>query len=803
MTLVYAAAAWGAGLVLGQGLAPQVLHGRGWVLAPLLLGLLLTVLLLARTLETPSGRFRVLVLALCVATGAVRLALALPHGDPGEVASYLGSGPVTLQALILEDPVPRGRSRDEVLLRVRSLDPGDGQPREVRGTVLARVPTGADLLPGDLVAVAGTLQALPYGTSPSYTHYLLARDVDALLEAGTPEVLARGQAGFPWQALYALRRAARESIQRILPDPQAGLLTGILLGQKRALPSEVMDRFNATGISHIVVISGWNIAVLAALVARACWPWLGRRGAGIASIGAVWAYVLFVGLEPPVVRAGITGTLALLALLLHREALALNSLAAAGIAMTVWRPFLLWDASFQLSFAATLGLIAFASPLEAAVRNWLSRRLPKDLAARLVAWLNEPLFVSLAAQAMVLPLLLHGFGRLSLVAPLANLLVLPAQPLLLAWGAAATLAGLVWTPLGQALGAGAWLLLSWTLGVADVLGRLPFASLAVPPWDWGLVVLYYLVLGGAVWLLRHPPRARRELLARGLAPVRQHGPFLGGTLLALLAAVAAAQGRPDGRLHLWFLDVGQGDAILLQGPDGHQVLVDGGPDPQVLQRVLARTLPFWDRTLDLVVLTHADGDHAGGLVDLLSRYRVGQVLVAGFPADEPAARQWGAQVEEAGLPLLVAQRGMVLDLGGGALAEVLHPPLGGVPAFLPGDNNGSLVLRVRFGSVAVLLAGDLEREGEEFLLRTGQDLQSTVLKVAHHGSARGTADPFLEAVGPEVAIVSVGTGNRFGHPAAAVLERLAERGVAVLRTDLQGTVEVLTDGRTLWVRTER
>ncbi|MGC8839638.1 MAG: ComEC/Rec2 family competence protein, partial [Anaerolineae bacterium] len=519
-------------------------------------------------------------------------------------------------------------------------------------------------------------------------------------------------------------------------------------------------------------------------------------------IVGVWAYVLFVGLEPPVVRAGLTGTLALLALLLHRQALALNSLAAAGIAMTAWRPFLLWDASFQLSFAATLGLIAFASPLEAAARRWLSRHLPEALAVRLVAWLNEPLFVSLAAQIMVLPLLLHGFGRLSLVAPLANLLVLPAQPLLMAWGAAATATGMVWMPLGQALGAVAWLLLSWTLGVADALARLPFASLKVPPWGWGPVVLFYLVLGGTMWLLRRPQEARRALYAQGLAFARQHASALGLTALLLLAAVASARGLPDGRLHVWFLDVGQGDAILVQSPDGHQMLVDGGPDPQVLQRALGKVLPFWDRSLDLVALTHPDGDHAGGLVGLLERYRVGRALAAGLPADEPAARQWHVQVEEAGLPLVVAQRGMVLDLGGGALGEVLHPP-GDTPAPLPGDNNGSLVLRVRFGGVALLLTGDLEQGGEEVLLRSGQPLQSAVLKVAHHGSARGTTSAFLEAVGPDLAIVSVGTGNRFGHPAAAVLERLAERGIGVLRTDLRGTVEVLTDGQSLWVRTER
>ncbi|MBC7225576.1 MAG: ComEC/Rec2 family competence protein, partial [Anaerolineae bacterium] len=333
-----------------------------------------------------------------------------------------------------------------------------------------------------------------------------------------------GQGNPLLQALHALRRAALASIRRILPEPQAGLLAGILLGQKRALPLEVMDQFNATGISHIVVISGWNITVLAALIARACRSWLGRRGAALASLAGVWVYVLFVGLEPPVVRAGVAGTLGLLALLLHRNALAWNSLAAAGIAMTAWRPFLLWDASFQLSFAATLGLIAFASPLEAAARRWLARHLPEEVAARVVAWCNEPLFVSLAAQVMVLPLLVHGFGRLSLVAPLANLLVLPAQPLLMAWGALATALGMAWTPAGQVPGAVAWLLLTWTLGVADFLARLPFASLEVPRWGWGLVVGYYLLLGAGVWLWRQPPKARRQRLGQAVAFARCFNP---------------------------------------------------------------------------------------------------------------------------------------------------------------------------------------------------------------------------------------------------------------------------------------
>lgn len=802
MALISAALAWAGGLLLGRWLGPQVAHGNMPLAGAVLLGLLLSLLLVGRCFEPGSSARRHLLLGgLFLVAGGARLPLALPRGTPDEIAFHTSQGPVVLQALVAEEPVPTGRQQ-ELLLQARRLvdrDPSQG----VRGLVQARVSGAGPLHYGDLVEVHGRLAPLPYADSPSYTDYLLARGIHAQLQAEAIQVLARGQGSLWKHVLLRVREAVQSAVRRILPEPQAGLLLGVLLGQKRALPQSVMDRFNATGLSHIVVVSGWNITVVAALLARLFGPWLGRRRATLASLLGVAAYVLLVGLEPPVVRAGITGSLTLVALLLGRTAFALTSLAAAGMAMTAWQPFLLWDASFQLSFAATVGLIFLAAPLEQGVSSWLSQRLPEDRSRRVLGWLKEPLLVSLAAQVMVLPLLLHYFGRLPLIAPLTNLLVLPAQPLLMAWGAAAAAAGMVWLPLGQVVGAVAWLFLTWTLGVADVLARLPYASLEVAPWGWGGVVAYYLALAAGFWFLRTEPEARRERLARLWSALREGAGLLGVAMVLALVAAAALVHLPDGRLHVWFLDVGQGDAILMQSPGGRQVLVDGGPDPMVLLPALSKAMPFWDRSLDLVVLTHPDGDHVSGLTDVPGRYAIAQVLETALPHDEPSARQWQEEVQGAGIPILLAERGMVLDLGDGVLLEVLHPPPSWRPAKAGDDNNGSIVLRVTHGGVSFLLTGDLERAGEAELLRQGLPLGSTVLKVAHHGSGRGSTEPFLEAVRPQLAVVSVGAGNRFGHPADAVLTRLESLGVPVLRTDLQGSVEVITDGRGVWYRTAR
>ncbi len=272
--------------------------------------------------------------------------------------------------------------------------------------------------------------------------------------------------------------------------------------------------------------------------------------------------------------------------------------------------------------------------------------------------------------------------------------------------------------------------------------------------------------------------------------------------LAVLAVVAwlALAGLPDGKLHVYFLDVGQGDAILVVAPDGRQILVDGGPSPTALLNELGAVLPFWDRSLDLVVLTHPDADHMIGLVALPQRYRIAQVLDVPQSDLAPDAEPWLAGLRSAAVPRRYAQRGSSFAVGD-LLVNVLNPgpePLTGTAS---DDNNNATVLRLEYGRISLLLTGDAEREAEEVLIATGAPLRADVLKVGHHGSNSATSAAFMAAVSPQVAIISVGADNHFGHPHPAVLERLA--GIEMLRTDLNGRIEVVSDGKSMWVKTER
>ncbi len=242
--------------------------------------------------------------------------------------------------------------------------------------------------------------------------------------------------------------------------------------------------------------------------------------------------------------------------------------------------------------------------------------------------------------------------------------------------------------------------------------------------------------------------------------------------LVFLLALAwfALRSLPDGRLHVWFLDVGQGDAILIRTPDGRHILVDGGPSPSALLDQLGEVLPFWARSLDLVVLTHPDADHAAGLIPVFDRYRVAGVVDTVSPGEKNSAA-WLAAAGASKARRQEAVRGLRI-VAGALVLTVLNPASQNSP--IDDGNNGSIVLRLDYGRSSALLTGDAEGEAEQAMLAAGVPLRADVLKVGHHGSSASTSAQFLAAVQPRLAVISVGAENRFGHPSPELLARLAQ-----------------------------
>jgi len=785
VTLLYLGCAWLAGIWLASFLFPP-----RWALGVALLLSLLSLLLGWR-----EARLRLINLSLLfLFLGAFRYLVALPHFDETSLAYYNGHT-VTLEGVVVGEPDLRDQWV-KLRLEAKRLKV-EGQWREVRGLALVHTRRYPGYAYGDLLEVEGELETPPEFEAFSYKDYLAQQGIYTLLRYPQIDRLAQGQGNPFYTALYVLKDKAQATIRALISEPEASLLSGILLGRDSEIPRDLLDDFNRTQTTHIIVISGFNISIVAGLLTYIGQRILSRNRSLYFALSGIVLYTLFVGAAPSVVRAAIMGSLYIIAIHLGRQAHALISLVVAAFLMTLLNPFTLWELGFQLSFAATLGLILFVPSWQ----GWLVSRLDNlswGVLSSGLKILGESIVVTLAAQIWVLPIILHNFRQFSLVSLLSNALIVPAQAGVMTLGGAATILGLIFRPLGQVLAWAAWLPLAWTVFVVRRTAGWPWAAVDIGGFSLGLAALFYGVLI-ALWMVRGSSFSGRGVekpLAKRL-PMRA---ILGTLTVAALLVWLALFTLPDGRLRVSFLDVGQGDSILIESPSGHQILVDGGPSPAAVTSALGKAVPFWDHSLDLVILTHPQDDHLVGLIGVLERYQVGLLLDSGEECASEACQRFWELVEGKEIPYRKVEGGMRVELGDGVRIEILHPPsalLRGTPSDV---NNNSVVIRVTMRRASLLLTGDIGEEGERALLASGQPLRSLVLKAPHHGAATSLTPPFLREVSPQLVIISVGE-NKFGHPAPETLAKLSS--LTTLRTDEEGTIEVVTDGERYWVVTER
>jgi competence protein ComEC len=748
----------------------------------------------------PSSARRRCTSAAAVAFGAALVAFRLALVAPGHEVPTLPStdGPWSASVLSVGSP------RDGRQVATLALDRPSG-PR-----VYATLPRYPEVVAGESVLVDGSLEPPP---DDDFGSWLRRTGVAGTLRARTlsPGVGAERGSASP---IEALRRGSDEALRTSLPEPAAGLASGILVGLRERVDRALAADFTTAGVSHVVAISGWNIAIVGATV-TALLRSRGRRVRSIATIAVVVVYTLFAGASPSVVRAAAMAGVVLLARESGRAGQAATALGLAAGLLLVADPGMATDAGFQLSVLATAGLLAWATPTGVLVDRWTGGRLP--------AWLTETLSLSLAAQLATLPVVLGSFGRLSLVAPAANLMIAPLVAPAMALGLAALLGGWVaqvagWGAVATAGGLPGWLVLTILITLVETAASIPGASVAVPP---PLDVLAG--VGAGLVAIALAPALRPRLVGRLKrpagpgspepasarrrtdAPRRRSTRLVGLALAVAVAGVAVAAIRmPDGRTRVTVLDVGQGDAILLEGERGGRMLVDGGPDPDRLLIALDARLPPWDRRLDLVVLTHPHEDHVAGLPLLLERYRVGRVLEPGMRGPGPSYRALTTWLTDRGVKAERLSTGDRLRVDTVEL-EVVWPDAIAVQ-FEPPDegreiNGVSVVLLGRIGTGRFLLTGDAEDDVDPTLVSRGLP-RVDLLKVAHHGSRTASSAAFLGAVRPAVAVISVGADNPYGHPARETIGRLDAVGARVLRTDLDGSVTATFDGRAWAVRTE-
>ncbi|MFO7773870.1 MAG: DNA internalization-related competence protein ComEC/Rec2 [Dehalococcoidia bacterium] len=808
MWLLYVSCTWVGGVFLGSKMGLPLLALLSGLIPFLLIPLL------------PNSKKRLLVAGLClfaIVAGGLRFPSSLPQADEHSLCFYNDRGIVEMHGMVAGEPDIRDRFC--LLTFSASQVTVNSESKEVSGNALVRVPRYPVYRYGDVLTIAGKLETPPQVPDFDYGDYLARQGIYSVIYYPGVEVLASGQGFKPLQWIYSLRQQLSVSFARALPEPQGSLAQGILLGLRGNIPDSLYHAFSRTGTAHLLAISGLHMSIILAMFLSFGILVFGRRR-GIyiwVALTSIWIYALLAGMRPPLIRAATMGSLFLIAEYLGRQRSAIIALAFAAAVMVGIQPHLLWSVSFQLSFSAMAGLVLLFPYFQAWGRKGITALFrDRQVLATTGSMIADVFAASLAAVVAVWPLIAYNFGVVSLVTLPATFLSLPALPFIIVTAALVALAGLFTLFAAQILGWLSWLFLSYLVIVVQSFDALPYSSLevtAVAAWHvWG----YYAILAGVIAFLNH----RKQLadfssrLTSGMKSAAEAIPkpcsrFSAKWLVPPLLVIAilvwsVVLTMPGDKLHVSFLDVGQGDAILIQTPKGQNILIDGGPDSQRINLELSKKLPFWDRTIDLVVCTQPQADHVTGLVDVLQRYEVKQVLEPGVPYHSSVYREWLRIIEGKGIEYKVARAGQEIDLGNGIKIEILNPP----SQFFQGtscdiDNNG-IVLKLTWNRVSFLFTADIREEAEFELIMQRASLKSTVLKVSHHGSMTSTTWQFLAAVDPEVAVISAGADNPFGHPSPEVVERLIDRlgEDTVYRTDKQGTIELITDGERLWVKTE-
>ncbi|SDF05556.1 DNA internalization-related competence protein ComEC/Rec2 [Sporomusa acidovorans] len=641
---------------------------------------------------------------------------------------------------------------------------------------------------GDKVAVNGKVLNLHRYNNPGQIDLTAApkrQGITARMNGQEESVrLLATSPNYSWQAALAKWRDGMiTGLKKVMPANDAAILTAVLFGGYRGIDKSVITDFTATGLIHILSVSGAHIALVAGMI-----RWFGKRlrwGPVLTLSLAALVIILYAcmsGLTPPVIRSALMGLISLLAVLLERDNYTPVALAGTALGMLIYQPLLLFDISFQLSFGATAGLVFLYQRTTGYLSQWPS-------------WLAGPCAVTLAAQLGVMPVIAWYFNNFSLISFVANIVVLPVAEWVIILGLAGVIIYTVVPVVGSIVFVFCSLLIGFVMMLTSLLAAVPYSSVYIPSVGIAGSAIYYSLLAWMYgWRPFHLP---------GPGKMIKEWPYATAFTVMLLICVIIVYNCYPKPLTVHFIDVGQGDAILIVTPHGRTALVDtggtmGDTDFDIGERVVVPYLKHYGVTgLDYLILTHGHQDHAGGAAGIAGSIRVAAVLLPQEEHSQAVQALLHTKPAVAVIPTYTGQKirldGVIIriDQAVGEHTENGHAPRG---------NEVSSVIRVSYGEHSFLLTGDLEAQGEAALLAKNV-APCTVLKVGHHGSRTSTTEPFLQAVTPEFAVISAGYGNRFGHPHSETIQRLAARKIEIYRTDRQGAIVFCSDGKTMTVDT--
>lgn len=571
----------------------------------------------------------------------------------------------------------------------------------------------------------------------------------------------------------------------------AEFLKGLLIGERSGISVSTRQAFTNSGVAHVLAVSGSNVVVVAAvfffvfgLLRFPKWAIV------LSSILVLILYMLVTGSQPPVVRATVISSIFLLGSLVQVKSNPYNSLGVAAVIILAYDARQLFDVGFQLSFVAVLSIVY----LYPKMNSWISHLGSESVIRKAIVWTLRVCAVSLAASLGTLPLTAVYFGKVSLIGLLANIVVIPAVGASVILGFVTILSGLFSIWVAATYAAVNQLLLDVTLWVIQMTGAAPFAFMETSRF----LPIYALPFYAALLLVFNFTEKRD---AKTLTFV-----LLLSLNLVVFVPTPEALAASNGMLRVSFLDVGQGDASVVELPDGKVIVIDVGPranEYDAGERVVAAFLKRRGVTrVDMLVISHPHDDHFGGAPYILEHFDVDNVLESGQAINTPIFELYSRSLCEERCHVDTARSGMCVKIFSGVRLYIVAP----TQTFIDTDtthrhlnlNNTSVAMRMQFGDVSFFFSGDAEADAEEGMVRQyGGFLKSALLKTGHHGSNTGSTQDFLNAVQPRWAVISVGRLNNFGHPSREVIARLQEMQTEVCRTDEDGAIIFESDGKTV------
>lgn len=761
-----------------------------------------------------------LCIPLAFTLGMLRLEYAIPEpcAENSRAVSCLYDTFDTFVAIIVREPDVREKNT-RYQVRVDSVD----------GDILVFGPTYPVYTFGDVIEFQCVLEQPSYIEDFNYPGYLAKEGVYALCYQ--PEHIERvSHITYPRytlrgviQQLMMFRQFAKQRIDQSVPYPASTLVNSLVLGLKQELPERVRFFFSQTGTSHIVAISGMHLIIISTIITRIGYGLrLSRKQSVLAALIIIVFFIAMVGFKSSALRAGIFSAASILALYVQRPKRMFTVIVVTALLLLLYNPLVLvHDVGFGLSFMAVMGIMYIGPYVEKKLK-----RVPEGFFK-----LRTTLSTTISAQIGVAPLIMYQFGSISVISILANVLIVPLVSVLISLGIITILASSVSSTIASWIGIGIHIIVTYVLFIVETLGTLPFASIHIPLSAVGMITLYVMgILCGYIYthkkvsVLVHSLKKQffsevsrsketyvpyQEIISETIdlgvfeqedidepQPLKKRvlsKKWL--TLIVTISVIGMGIGiwvrtpQPSG-VRITILDVGQGDAHLIQTSEGHTILIDGGPDDTIIEK-LSQYMGASNHTIDMMILTHPHADHVTGLVEVLDRYQVDRVIGTGVLYDTSVYHTWQNMITEQEIPFeyAVAPKKYIFETDTGDVVFDIVYPFEDVSETVYEDvNESSIVVRMSYNGTRVLFTGDISVTNEQEMLDASINLQADILKVPHQGSDTSSSVEFLEAVHPTYAAIPVGKDNEFGHPSLRILRRLERAGALIYRTDNDGDI---------------